>query len=46
MDFFKTFYNTLTIDCWYSITHLLQTRLFGILSFFMKEKVKFKLRPL
>jgi len=41
MDFFKTDNNYLTIDCWYLIKYVLQTRLLGILSFFMKEKVNF-----
>ena len=39
--FFKTYYNYLTIDWWYLINFVLQTRLLGILSFFMKEKVNF-----
>ena len=29
------------IDCWYSIKHVLQTRLLGILSFFYKRNGKF-----
>jgi len=36
---FKTYHKYLTIDCLYLITYVLQTRLLGILSFFMKEKV-------
>jgi len=32
--FFETYYNYLTIDCWYLIKYVLQ-------SFFMKEKVNF-----
>ena len=36
---FKTYHNYLTIDCLYLIKYVLQTRLLGILSFFMKEKV-------
>jgi len=39
--FFETFYNNLTIDCWSLIKYVLQTRLLGILSFFMKEIVDF-----
>ena len=39
--FFKTYYNYLTIDCWYLIKYVLQTRLLGILSSFLKEKVNF-----
>ena len=41
--FFKTYYmyNYLTIDCLYFIKYVLQTRLLGILSFIMKEKVNF-----
>ena len=39
MDFFKTYYNYLTNNC--LIKYVLQTRLLGILSFFMKEKVNF-----
>jgi len=31
--FFKTYYNYLTIDCWYLIKYVLQTRLPGIISF-------------
>jgi len=35
MDFFSnTYYNYLTIDCWYLIKYVLQTRLLGILNFF------------
>ena len=36
-SFFKTYYmyNYLTIDCWYLIRNVLQTRLLGILSFFL-----------
>ena len=41
MDFLKSFFNYLTIGCWYLIKYVLQTRLLGILSFFMKEKVNF-----
>ena len=33
MDLFKTYYNYLTIDCWYLIKSILQTR---------QEKVNFK----
>jgi len=40
--FFKTCINYLTIDCWYLTKYVLQTRLLRILSFFMKEKVIFK----
>jgi len=36
---FETYHNYLTIDCLHLIKHILQTRLLGILSFFMKEKV-------
>jgi len=34
---FKTYYmyNHLTIDCWYLIRYVLQTRLLRILSFFL-----------
>jgi len=39
--FFKTYYNYLTIDRWYLIKDILQTRLLGIISFFMKENVNF-----
>jgi len=39
--FFETYYNYLTIDCWYLIKYVLQTRLLGILSFFYKRKVNF-----
>ena len=39
MDFFKMYSNYLTIECRYPIRYILQTRLFGILGFFMKEKV-------
>jgi len=35
--FSETYYTYLTIDCWYLINYVLQTRLLGILSFFMKE---------
>ena len=31
MDFFKTYYNYLTIECWYLIKYVLQTRLLGLL---------------
>jgi len=41
MDFFKTYYNYLTIDRLCLIKYVLQTRLLGVLSFFMKEKVNF-----
>ena len=41
MDFFKTYNNYLTIDRWCLIKYVLQTRLLGVLSFFMKEKVNF-----
>jgi len=36
---FKTYHNYLTIDCLYLIKDVVETRLLGILSFFMKEKV-------
>ena len=36
---FKTYHNYLAIVCLYLIKYVLQTRLLGILSFFMKEKV-------
>ena len=36
---FKTYLNYLTIECLYVIKYVLQTRLLGILSVFMKEKV-------
>jgi len=36
---FKTYHNYLTIDCLYFMKYVLQTRLLGILSVFMKEKV-------
>jgi len=36
---FKTYHNYLTIDCLYLMKYVLQTRLLGILSVFMKEKV-------
>ena len=36
---FKAYRNYLTIDCMYLIKYVLQTRLLGILSFFIKEKV-------
>jgi len=40
--FFETYYNYLTIDCWYLIKYVPQTRLLGILSFFFtREKVIF-----
>jgi len=39
--FFETYYIYLTIDCWYLTKDVLQTRLLGILSLFMKEKVNF-----
>jgi len=42
MDVFKTYYNYLTIDCWYFIQYVLQTRLLGILSVFMKEIIHFE----
>jgi len=38
---FKTYYDYLTIDVWYLIKYVLQTRLFRILSFFIKERVNF-----
>ena len=38
--FFETYYDYLT-DCWYLIIYILQTRLLGILSFFVIEKVNF-----
>ena len=38
---FKTFYNYLTLNCWYVIQRILQAGLLGIISFFMKEKVHF-----
>ena len=41
MDVFKTYYTYLTIDWWYWINYVLKTRLLGILTFFMKENVKF-----
>jgi len=40
--FFKTNYSYLTIDFWYLIKNVLQTRLLGSLSIFMKEKVNFR----
>ena len=40
MDLFKT-YNYLTIDCWYLIKSILQTRLLGIRSLFYERKGKF-----
>ena len=40
--FFETYFYYVTIDCWCLIHYLLQTRLLGILSFFVKEKVNFK----
>ena len=40
--FFNTYYNYLTIDSCFLIKYVLQTRLFGILSFFMKENVIFR----
>jgi len=49
MDFCKTYKTYLTIDCWYLIQCVLQTRLLEVLSFFMKEKVNFivvTIRPL
>jgi len=36
---FKTYHNYLTNECLYLIKYVLQTRLLGILSLFMKEKV-------
>ena len=36
---FKAYHNYLTIDCLYLIKYVLQTKVLGILSFFMKEKV-------
>jgi len=41
MDLFKTYYNYLTVDCCCLIKYELQTRLLGILTFFIKEKVNF-----
>jgi len=41
MDFFKTYYNFLTIDSRYLTKYVLQIRHLGFLSFFMKEKVNF-----
>ena len=41
MDFFQT-YNYLAIDHLYLIKYVLQTRLLGMLSFFIKEKVNFR----
>ena len=38
---FKTYHIYLTIDCLYLVKYVLQKRLLGILSFFMKEKVNF-----
>ena len=35
MDFFKTYYNYLTIDRWCLIQYVLRTRHLGILSFFI-----------
>jgi len=35
--FFETYYNFITIDCWYLIIYILQTRLLG---FFRKENIK------
>ena len=40
MDFFKMYSNYLTIECWYPIRYILQTRLFGILGFFNERKGK------
>jgi len=37
--FFETYYNYFTIDGWYLIKYVLQTRLLRILNLFMKEKV-------
>ena len=36
--FFETYYNYLTIDCWYLIIYILQIRLLGIRSFFYERK--------
>ena len=41
MDLFKIFYKYLTVDCCCLIKYVLQTRLRGILTFFIKEKVNF-----
>ena len=38
MDFFKIYYNYFSIDSWYLIKYVLQTRLLGILSFFFYER--------
>ena len=40
-DVFKTYHIYLTIDCLYLVKYVLQKRLLGILSFFMKEEVNF-----
>jgi len=39
--FFETYYNYLTIDWWYLIKYVLQIRILGILSIFMKRKDQF-----
>ena len=39
--FFETYYNYLTIDCWYLIKYVLQTRLLGFKAIFIKENVNF-----
>jgi len=39
--FLKTYYNYITIDCWYLIRYVLQTRLLGILSYFYERKGKY-----
>jgi len=36
---FRTYHSYLTIDCLYLIKYIVQTRILGILSFFMKETV-------
>ena len=39
MDFFKTYYNYLTIECWYLTKYELETRF--LRTFYIKEKVNF-----
>ena len=39
--FFETYNNYLTIDCWYLIKYVLQTRHLGILSFVYERKGDF-----
>ena len=39
--FIKTYYNYLTIGCWYVIKYVIQTRCFGIISYFYERKDKF-----